>query len=437
MFKRLLMTMIGVILVLPAWAIAQSTAKECAPSFYQFANGSGMDIAPAADGHYRWRRLDGTSGLLSQRPDGKWSSSFGWTGRDDGKVIDLSHCAEGNILFAGQTGQRVQFDATEISFTSGNVQLAGRLVLPAGRAIVPIVVLVHGSEDSSALRFYALQRMLPAEGVGVFVYDKRGTGGSGGTFTHDIKQLAIDASVALEAAKTTAGYRAGRIGYYGTSQGGWTAPLAATLSRPDFVVVGYGLAVSPIQEDREALALDMRRHGFGRAEIAKALEIGSAAQSIVRNHFQSGYETLHLVLEKYKHEPWFGFVRGNLTGVIIHTPEMELRELGPRLFAGIIPDYDPMPVLRKLKTPQLWILGGDDIDAPPLETHRRLVALKQKGHSISIVTYPHAEHGLYNFEIEGENRLSTGQPESLQRLLATFARGEPLDTAYDDANVIR
>jgi len=227
------------------------------------------------------------------------------------------------------------------------------------------------------------------------------------------------------------------MGYYGTSQGGWTAPLAASLSPPDFIIVGYGLAVSPIEEDREALALDMTRHGFGAGEIAKALEIGSAAQAIVRQNFQSGYEAFRLARDKYRGEPWFRFVRGNVTGIILQTPEADLRANGPRLFAGLIPDYDPMPVLRKLKTPQLWILGGEDIDAPPIETRRRLLALKKRGSPITVVLYPHAEHGLYDFDADGETRLSTRQPASLQTLLATFARGRPLKASYDDAQVDR
>ncbi|WP_457309694.1 alpha/beta hydrolase family protein [Sphingomonas sp. UYAg733] len=403
--------------------------------YYQLADGSGVDIAPSTDGHFRWRRQDGTSGLLSRRDDGKWSSTLGWTARDDGNVVDLSECERGAVRFSGVVGQRVRFDATDVRFASGDARLAGRLVLPAGRDAVPIVVLVHGSEDSSALHTYALQRLLPARGVGVFVYDKRGTGASTGKFTHDLRQLAADASAALREAKSLAGPRAGRIGFYGTSQGGWTAPLAATLVHADFIIVGYGLAVSPVEEDREALVLDMTRHGFGRTEIAKALEIGTAAQSVARNRFQSGYGALRQVIGKYKTQPWFPFVRGNLTGIVIGMPEAELRERGPRVFAGIIPDYDPMPVLRRLKTPQLWVLGGEDIDAPYLETNRRLMALKNTGHRISIAVYPDVEHGLYRFEVKGEERLSTRQPSSLLLLLTTFAAGKPLAGAYDDARL--
>lgn len=416
---------------------AASAAGDCGSAYYQLKDGTGVDVAVSTEGHFRWRRPDGTSGLLTRRADGKWSSTAGWTERPDGKLVDLSGCSLGKIVFAGVDGHRATFAEQDGVFTSGSVSLAGRLILPEGKGRVPIVVLVHGSEDSSARQTYALQRLLPAQGVGVFVYDKRGTGDSKGVFSHDIPSLAGDARAALDNARKWAGQRAGRIGYYGTSQGGWTAPLAASKDEPDFVIVGYGLAVTPIMEDREAIALDMTRHGFGAAETAKALRIGAAVETIVRSDFQSGYDELRRVLAEYQGEPWLPFVRGNVTGIVLHTPETKLRADGPKLFRGINPDYDPMPVLKALDVPQLWILGGEDIDAPYRETFRRLTALKREGRPISVIVYPDVEHGLYAFETKGEERLSTRQPASLRRLIMDFARGRPLGRRYDNARITR
>jgi uncharacterized protein len=107
--------------------------------------------------------------------------------------------------------------------------------MPKGLRPVPIVVLVHGSAQFSARDFYELQRSFPSEGIGVFVYDKLGTGASGGEYSHDYGLLAKDAVAALREAQRLAGSRAGRICYYGTSQGGWVAPLAATMAPVDFV----------------------------------------------------------------------------------------------------------------------------------------------------------------------------------------------------------
>lgn len=97
------------------------------------------------------------------------------------------------------------------------------------------------------------------------------------------------------------------------------------------------------------------------------------------------------------------------------------------MFAGLDLDHDPTPVLWSLKTPRLWILGGENIDASNLETYRRLLAFKSTRLPISTVVYPHMEHGLQAFEAKDDERRSTRQPASLQRLIVAFARGQRLD----------
>ena len=223
MLKAVSFLFLALCCVHPSLAAA-STSIACKADFYRLSDGSGVDIAPSDDAHFRWRRLDGTTGLLSARADGQWSSTLGWTGKDDGKIVDLRNCANGEIRFDGLPGKRLPLVTKEVRFSDGGVELSGRLVLPAGRARVPIVVIVHGSESTPGTQLYALQRLLPAQGVGAFVYDKRGTGGSKGGFTHDIRILAADADAALDTARSSAGARAGRVGYYGSSQGGWDGP---------------------------------------------------------------------------------------------------------------------------------------------------------------------------------------------------------------------
>jgi len=299
-------------------------------------------------------------------------------------------------------------------------------------------VLVHGSESTSARAFYTLQRQLPAEGIGAFVYDKRGTGASTGAFTHDYHVLAADAASAVNEARRLAGARAGRIGFQGTSQGGWVAPLAASLTRVDFVVVGYGLAVSPFDEDDEAVALDLTRHGFGGDDIPKALEIARAAQAIALRNFQGGYQEFDSVRDRYASEPWFRYVRGNLTQVILSLPREVLQEQGPLMFAGILPHYDPMPVLRTLDTPQLWILGADDIDAPAARTVDRLRGLIRAGRPIAAVVYPRAEHGMYEYETDAAGeRLSTRQPATYLPLMIDFIRDRKIRARYADSTIYR
>src|SRR6185437_3083769 len=221
---------------------------------------------------------------------------------------------------AGISGKRIPLEVTNVAFQGAGVRLAGLLVMPQGAARVPIVVLVHGSENSSALDSYSLQRQLPAEGIGVFVYDKRGTGKSGGVYTQNYLLLADDAIAAVNEARRLAGARAGRIGYQGGSQGGWVAPLAAKIEPVDFVIVGFGLAVSPLDEDREAIAFDLTSHGYGPDVVAKAMHIADATAAILLSDFRTGYDRLDALKNHYGKEPWFKFVHGDVTWALLAWP---------------------------------------------------------------------------------------------------------------------
>jgi len=173
---------------------ADDLTGDCRIGTYHLQDGSDVDIV-ATDGlHLRWRRKDGTTGVLTEASDGSWTSTLGWTERSDGKRVSFSDCAKGEITFDGVKGKRIAFDVTETKFQGAGVSLAGRLVMPKGSSRVPIVVLVHGSERDSARDFYTLQRLFPTEGIGAFVYDKRGTGASEGRYTQDYLLLATTRS---------------------------------------------------------------------------------------------------------------------------------------------------------------------------------------------------------------------------------------------------
>jgi hypothetical protein len=411
-------------------------AVACLVGTYRLHDGSDVDVGPVDGGHLRWRRKDGTTGQLSPSADGGWVSALGWTDRPDGRRVAFSGCQPGEITFDGMGGRRVAFEVLETRFRGAGVELAGSLVMPVGDAPVPVMVLVHGSERTSARDFYAAQRQFPSEGIGVFVYDKRGTGASGGRYGHDYLLLAEDAIAAMHEARRLAGARAGRIGYQGTSEGGWVAPLAATIERVDFVVVGYGLAVSPLDEDRSAIALDVTRRGYGPDVVAKAMEIADATEAVLLSGFREGYDRLDAVRGRYGREPWFRWIRGNITFALLETPPAQLREQGPELLAGLPLQYDPLPVLRNLETPQLWVLGADDLDAPSAETIRRLGALATAGRPIVTAVFPHAEHGIYEYETTADGkRISTRNADGYFAIMRDFVRGAPLDGPYGSALV--
>jgi pimeloyl-ACP methyl ester carboxylesterase len=418
---------------------ARATESEDCLGTYRLSDGGIVDIAPSVGNTRRWRRFDGTTGALTEKKDGLWTSTLGWTGRPDGKTVRFSECAAGHITFDGMEGRRLTFDVTDTMFTSHGTTLVGRLALPKGRAAVPIVVLLHGAEHDSAREFDALQRLLPAEGVGAFVFDKRGTGASGGTYSQDFSLLADDGVSAMHEAKRLARPRAGRVGYQGGSQGGWVAPIAANREHVDFVIVCFGLAVSVIDEDQQEVEIEMREKGHSPKEIASALEVAGAAETVIASGFTDGFREFDAARTKYKDATWYKDLHGNYTYMLLPYTESELRDMGAKFKWGTPFHYDPMPTLRSDTTPQLWILGGEDYEAPSAETSRRIRSLIVDGRPFTLAIYPRAEHGMTLFEAAADNgeRLSTRYVPGYFGMIRDYARDGRLHSTYGDAAVTK
>ena len=417
-------------------AVHARDAENCHIGSYRLTDGRLVDISADDGNTLRWQQFDGQTGVLHEAANGAWKSTYGWTDRYDGKTVRFSACRAGRIDFAGVSGQRITFDVRDATFTSHGTRLVGRLVMPKGTNKVAVVVFVHGSESVSALDSWALQRMLPAEGVGMFVYDKRGTGRSAGTYTQDFNLLADDAVAAVREARRLAGARLSRIGYHGTSQGGWVAPIAANRAPVDFVIVAYGLAVSVIAEDQEAVELQLHEKGFSGQDIADALTVAKAAEAVFVSDFTSGIDEFDAVRSRYKSKPWFKDMQGDFIFLVLPRSKSELRAMGPKFDWHTPFNYDPMPTLKASKVPQLWVLGGEDYQAPSAETRRRLDSLIAQRHPFTVAYYPKAQHGIMSFETGADgSRVSTRVAPGYFRMIGDFARDGRLAGPYGDAEL--
>jgi pimeloyl-ACP methyl ester carboxylesterase len=421
MLHRLLLP----ILLLAAPAHAQ---EHCLVGAWKLASGMTLDISPLPEGGLRWRMFDGTTGKLFGMESARtWHSMLGWTGDLDGHRISGPDCDQGRIAFDDVEALRVSLDVTDTEFESAapegdRATLAGRLVLPTGAGPHPLVVLVQGSEDASALRVNSLQRLLPAEGVGVFVYDKRGTGLSEGEYTQDFELLAGEAVAALKEARRLGGERIGRAGYFGVSLGGWVAPIAASRSKADFVIVASALAVSPLEQNRAQIVYEMTEKGHGDAEIARALEIAKAGERILLSGFTEGFSEFDIVRAKYRDEPWYKDVRGNYLYLMMPLTGDRLKARENSFKLGTPWLYDPMPALAVATTPQLWLLAEDDIKTPSAQTTRLIAGLRDKGLPFTLKLFPGAGHGVLEYRMDDHGRRSEMRyPEGYFAAIRDFA----------------
>jgi len=416
--------------------------QECHVGAYRLTDGAVLDIAPASGPDLRWRLQDGRVGRLSA--ENEWRSTLGWTEKPDGVTVRFGGCADGRVTFATGDGEplegaKIPLAAYETSFrTSDGETLYGRLVLPEGDGPVPIVVQVHGSEKDAASLYNFRQRLYPAQGVGVFVYDKRGTGRSTGKYSQDFQQLARDAAAAAVEARRIAGPRAGRVGFEGGSQGGWIAPIAATRTPVDFVIVGYGLADTPLAENRDEALQDLAAAGYADPDIrAKALEVIGATEAVMTSRFERGYDRVDEVKRKYGKEPWFPHVKGEFTGELLKYPNFAIRLIGPFRDVGTPWNYDPMPTLRNTPAPILWTLAAEDSSAPVEVTRARLLELVAQGRPVTVMEFPDTEHGILEFETgEDGARLETRYAEGYFQSSIDFAIRGRVDGPYGRAAVL-
>lgn len=321
--------------------------------------------------------------------------------------------------------QQLPLTTTDTRFTSIETDLAGRLIEPRGDGQRPLVVMVHGSERTSALNSPCAYS-LAAQGITVFVYDKRGTGKSEGEYTQNFELLAADAAAALAHAKTMTAGRISRAGYFGGSQGGWVAPLAATHSAADFVAIGFGLVASPIEEDREQMVSEARELGLDAPAFELIDALSGATSRLVLSGFAQGYAELDEVRSELARRPWSQRIHGEYSGEILRLSDDELRRLGRARFDNVelIWDYDSIAALKRVNVPVLWVLAEQDREAPIETTRAALLQLKQAGKPIDVYLFPDTDHGMMEFVThpDGSRRI-TRITEGYLRLLGDWIKG--------------
>ena len=244
---------------------------------------------------------------------------------------------------------------TDVTIPAGDVMLAATLYVPPdAKGKVPAVVLGHGSAPSTRAMMGFWTNTALNSGVAVLVFDKRGTGGSTGTFEPfnvsrsptQFAHLARDLVYAVRWLGQQSVIDTMRIGLMGGSQAGWTMPLAAAeepLVR--FIVVGCGVPLP------------------------------------------SGVEAVH---EQYLNRlrPWLGS-RPSVRQV----QEADAHAMDYKGEAG----FDPRPVLEKLSIPVLWIFGLYDHVIPTNLSIDRIGEYQSAGKkNFDIHVLPFADHNFMN-----------------------------------------
>lgn len=289
-----------------------------------------------------------------------------------------------------------------------DVPFVGTLYKPAEPGPHPALVVLHGSSGGTRQsEFYQhLTEYLPPAGIAVFLYDRRGSGESGGRFdTADFEMLAADGAAAVEALAARPDIDPARIGVYGISQGGWIAPIVAA-RRPATacVVVVSGSGISPADQMDYATARVGREMGFDEAVVSQVLHLRGRVNDYYRG--TASRADVQAELDAARGEPWYdraGF--GQLPTDVRSS----------KWFYEM--DYDPLPIWRAVRQPTLFLFAGDDRWVPVDRSRAAFEAVTAHLDDVTFAEIPDGDH-LMGLEDEADPRIS----ESYVSVLLTWLR---------------
>jgi pimeloyl-ACP methyl ester carboxylesterase len=271
----------------------------------------------------------------------------------------------------------------EKTVRSAGTTLQGTLYLPPDGRSFAAVVVTHAA--SSPLRisplYEHLKEMLPTLGIAVFVYDRRGSGRSGGNSeTSDFDLLADDAVAAVRMLKADPRIDPKRVGIWGLSQGGWLSLLAAARSADvDFTVSISAPVVTPDVQMMFSSENSLRVNGYSQADIDQMRSTRKALDDYMRG---TGDRAMaQRMVDAAKVKPWFKY---------LYMADIVGDRATSRWRKEI--EHDPLATLKAVKVPSLVIYGAADPVVPVAASIERLKPLELP--MTDVVVIAGADHGM-------------------------------------------
>jgi hypothetical protein len=286
----------------------------------------------------------------------------------------------------------------EVAFEAADgVPLAGLVYVPEKNGPFPAAVLIQGSGSSDRTNLWArtFAETLARAGVVTLLPDKRGSGASGGDWMGaSFEVLARDALAGVERLREHPAVEDELVGLVGLSQGGFVAPLAASLGEVAWVVDVSGAAVTLAEQIRHEMANTAREAGLSPEGVEAVLEI----QRLAEQYVQSGtWEPYAEALEAAADEPWAEIAAG-----FPDTPDSPIWDW-IRLNAW----YDPIPHWKSVDVPVLVVYGGaDEEDNVPVDESVKRLKQAFDGSDIddhTIRIFLDTGHALWAIDATQEN----------------------------------
>jgi pimeloyl-ACP methyl ester carboxylesterase len=256
----------------------------------------------------------------------------------------------------------------EVSYTSGDITIAGTLTAPDAVGPHPAALLITGSgaqdRDETIFEhkpFAVIADRLTREGVAVLRVDDRGVGGTGGSTPLATRELLVgDVQAGVAFLRGRDDIDPVRVGLVGHSEGGMLGPMAAA-EDPEiaFVVMLAGPGISSKETLVSQGRVAYEAAGAGGEQLASLLALHGAAVDAAADP-----DTSDAALEAAVRalvEAQLALAEVPMSDEALQAGLAQLSSPWLRSFAGINPpDY-----LSRVGCPTLALIGGLDFQVQP------------------------------------------------------------------------
>ena len=194
----------------------------------------------------------------------------------------------------------------------------------------------------------------------MLLFDRRGSGASDGDFNAaTFAVLAADGIAAVTFLRSREEIEPGCVGVWGMSQGGWLAPLAATMSDDiAFVVAVSAPGVSPAAQMDYAAARALRANDQPPGVIERALRVRAVVNDYYRG--RAAESQAEQAVAGIRNEPWFGQVFLPNAGDLPRNPTQT------KWYTEM--DYDPLNAISRVRVPIVFFFAETDAWVPVEES---------------------------------------------------------------------
>jgi hypothetical protein len=243
----------------------------------------------------------------------------------------------------------------------------------------------HGASEplASTLLYRHLSEGLPQIGIAVLLFDRRGSGASTGKPDVAYQTLSDDGVAGANAIRAIPEIDPSRVGYWGISQGGWLATLAASHDpRAAFAVAVSAPLVSPELQMEFAMSNRLHVLGVGQPGIAAMLD----ARYKLDGYFsgRNSRDAAVGALARIATQPWY-------SQMYLPKPDSVAKDPSKSSWRGEM-DIDSFAAVAKVRIPILYILGGEDPWIPVATTVVRLGELAPTHPRLQFAVVPRANH---------------------------------------------